>query len=473
MSDVLQQRAERREHLWRELTAEYEARFPASRRFQQRAAGSMVDGGSHTARLFPPFPIWTVEARGAYVTDLDGHAILDFWQGHLANVLGHNPPVVTEALAEALRQGRGLQTGMQETWEAELAELLCRLTGAERIRFTTSGSLATMYAILVARAFTGRELVLKVGGGWHGAQPWGLKGVHFGARGYAELESEGLPAEFPGQVLVTRYNDPAALEETFRAHGDHIAAFIVEPFIGGGGLTAGRPDYLRLARQLTERYGALLIFDEIIDGFRFCAGTLASLYGVRPDLTTLGKAIGGGMPVAAVAGRADVLRIAGKAGKEGGRRAMFEGGTYSAHPLSMLAGRTMVQYLAEHAGEIYPALADKGARLRQAAQSAFAAEGIVVHPSGALPAGMAGSSLMSLHFPHQPAAPDDRPDALNDPTRYDVDLKERLAKVAFLLEGVYVIHAGGALSAAHTLDDVARMEAACAAVARRFARAGL
>jgi glutamate-1-semialdehyde 2,1-aminomutase len=147
--------------------------------------------------------------------------------------VGHNPPVVREALAEALQSGWGLQTGFTDRLQIEAAELLLSQTGAERVRFTTSGALATMYAILLARAFTGRELVLKVGGGWHGAQPWALVGVHFDAGPEPwTVESAGLPAALTGEVEVTRFNDPDRLEDDFRRLGDRIACFIVEPFIG-------------------------------------------------------------------------------------------------------------------------------------------------------------------------------------------------------------------------------------------------
>lgn len=470
MIDSARTRSERRERLIAQLTGEYSERFPASLRFHSQAGSRLVDGGSHTARLFAPYPVWMRSARGAYAHDLDGHAILDFWQGHFANLLGHNPPVIAGALVDALSEGWGLQTGMQETAEWELADLLCARLAAERIRFTTSGSLATMYAVLLARVHTGRDLVLKVGGGWHGAQPWSLKGVAFAPAAYQALESEGLPRTLAQEVMVTRFNDPDALESVFEAHGDRIACFIVEPFIGGGGLLAGRPEFLQQARTLTAKHGALLIFDEIISGFRFCAGTLASLYGIRPDLTTVGKIIGGGMPLAAVAGRADVMALCGKVG---GRRARFEGGTFSAHPLAMRAALTMLGHLIAHESEIYPRLGELGAHLRRSIRRIFAEEGVRVFCSGDLDLAGLGSSLFSMHFPLHPDLALDRPDVLNDPALCDVELREHVMKLALLLEDVFVVHAGGAISSAHTAGDMDRMEDACRVVATRLREAGL
>ena len=157
-------------------------------------------------------------------------------------------------------------------WPTSWPTLICQQTGAERVRFTTSGSLATMYAIMLSRSYTGRQLVLKMGGGWHGAQPWGLIGVSYGARGFRAPDSEGLPSATRNEVMVTRFNDSQALQEVFESHGDKIACLIVEPVIGAGGFIPATPEYMDLARELTQKHGALLISDEVIAGFRFRAG---------------------------------------------------------------------------------------------------------------------------------------------------------------------------------------------------------
>ncbi len=219
-----------------ELRTEYAARAPKSAALNERAQRVLVDGGSHTLRLMQPFPPRIAAAHGAWVTDEDGHRFLDFWQGHLANILGHNPEVVTSAVSQALADGVGLQTGFTERYQVEAAELLCARTGAERVRFTTSGTLSTMYAILLARAFTGRDVVLKVGGGWHGAHPWSLKGIGYhGTEGYQHVETAGLSSAVCEEVVVSRFNDPEMLRDHFRQYGDRAACFIVEPFMGAGG----------------------------------------------------------------------------------------------------------------------------------------------------------------------------------------------------------------------------------------------
>jgi len=446
-----------------ELAEEYVRHSPRSAALQMRTKGVLVDGVSHTLRLVQPFPPRIVAARGAWLKDEDGHDILDFWQGHMANVLGHNPAFITTALAEAFERGWGLHTGLVDRWQVEAAEILCRQTGTERVRFTTSGSLATMYATLLARAFTGRERVLKVGGGWHGAQPWGLKGVGFRA-GYQEVDSEGIPEVLAEGILVTRFNDVEALRQVFDHTGDRIACFIVEPFVGAGGQIPASRAYLQEARRLTEHHGTVLIFDEVISGFRFRAGDLGALYGVRPDLATFGKVIGGGMPVSAVAGRADILDLVSqKAG-----RVKFSGGTYSGHPAAMLAAGTMIAYLVEHEAEIYPRLAKLGDRTRRTLEATFAGEGIYARCMGRGNEAVPGSSLVTLRFPYREDCLLESPDDVRNPAVCDDELSEVVLRLALLLENVHTVHGLGCLSTAHSEEDIAFLAEACRRVARKI-----
>ena len=449
-----------------ELRSAYAAHAPKSAALNERAQCVQVDGGSHAIRLMQPFPPRVAAADGAWVTDEDGHRILDFWQGHLANILGHNPEAVTQALAQAFAEGQGLQTGFNERYQVETAEILCERTGAERVRFTTSGTLATMYAILLARAFTGRDVVLKVGGGWHGAQPWALKGIGFHReQGYQHVETAGLSSAVCDEVLVTRFNDSEMLRDHFRQHGDRIACFIVEPFMGAGGYMPATRDYLQTARELASQYGAVLIFDEVIAGFRFRAGNTGALYGVQPDLATFGKIIGGGMPVAAVTGRADIMNLAGRAG---GSRVKFSGGTYSGHPASMLAAKTMLRYLVEHEADIYPRLAAFGDRIRRLLEDVFAQEGFYARCTGWGNDVLPGSSIFMLHFPYQEGQPLAAPEDVFNPAVCDVTLNGDVLQLALLLEDVHMMHAHGAVSTAHVEADLAFLEAACRTAARRL-----
>jgi len=415
-------------------------------------------------RLIEPFPPRIAQAKGATVTDEDGHTILDFWQGHYTNILGYNPPVVTDALAEIFADGFGLQTGFTDSLQIELAELLCQQTGAERVRFTTSGTLATMYAMLLARAYTGREMVMKVGGGWHGANLWGLKGVGH-KDGFKKVDSVGIPEELSEDVIVTIYNDPQRLEDDFKINGSCLACFIVEPVIGAGGMLPASQEYLETARRLCDKYGVVLIFDEIISGFRYRAGDVGALFGVRPDLLTLGKVIGGGMPVAAVGGKAEIMELVGR---REGNRVKFSGGTYSGHPASMLAAKTLVRYLIEHEEEVYPRLAALGRYTRQKVAAVFREAGVLARFTGGNEDILPNYSMNMLVFPYdEDSGPLTGPDQVLNPEVVDLTLGRVVLKLAMLLEDVHTIYGLGVLTTAHTEADIDRL---CAAYQRSLAR---
>jgi len=446
--------------LMAQFAVEYAKHAPKSAALHERAIKYTIDGGSNTLRLLQPFAPRIVSAKGAWLQDEDGHRILDFWQGHHANILGHNPEMVTSALARAFGEGSGLQTGFTDRLQIETAEIICQQTGAERIRFTTTGTLATMYAILLARAFTGRDLMLKVGGGWHGGQPWGLKGVGY-HDGFAAMDSAGIPAGLSEQVLITNFNNVEKLHDDFRRYGDKLACFILEPIIGAGGLMPATKAYMQAARELTQKHGVVLILDEVISGFRFRAGTAAALYGVQPDLMTLGKAIGGGMPVAAIAGRADILSLAGRGGK-----VKFEGGTYAAHPACMLAGKTYMTYLIENEATIYPTLAALGKKARQIVTRAFAEAGIHVRFAGDRNQDLPGNSLHMLLFPYEEGHELITPEEVRNPAICDIILSEKVLQLGLLLENVFTMHGLGSTTTAHTEADLQFLGEAC----RRFAQ---
>ncbi len=443
-----------------EFAEQYAKHAPKSAALHERAIQYMIDGGSNTLRLLQPFSPRIVSAKGAWVKDEDSHQILDFWQGHHVNALGHNPEFVTAELAQFFSAGLGLQTGFTDGLQIEVAEMICRQTGAERVRFTTTGSLATMNAIILARAFTGRDLVLKVGSGWHGGHPWGLKGVVY-QDGFESMDSAGVPEYFSKHVIVTGFNNPEMLQDHFRKYGDQLACFIVEPVVGAGGLMPATREYLQAARELTQKHGALLIFDEVISGFRFRAGNAGALYGVQPDLMTLGKAIGGGMPVAAVAGRADILSLAGCGGK-----VKFDGGTYAGHPASMLAGKTYMSHLIEHEAEIYPKLYAIGARAREVVTDAFADAGIYARFAGDRNHDLPGNSLHMLLFPYEEGRELMTPEEVRNPTICDLALSEKVLQLGLLLENVFTMHGLGSTTTAHTEADIQFLGEAC----RRFAQ---
>jgi glutamate-1-semialdehyde 2,1-aminomutase len=321
-----------------------------------------------------------------------------------------------------------------------------------------------MYATFLSRGFTGRETVMKVGGGWHGAQPWGLVGVDFhaeNAHSFEQQESKGLPRAVAEQVIVTRFNDTEMLEKLFARHGSRIACFIFEPFLGSGGFLPATKEFLQAARELTRKHGTLLIFDEVISGFRFCAGSIARLFGVQPDLSTYAKVMGGGMPVAAVTGKADIMKLAGRGGG-----VKFSGGTYSCHPASMLASYTMMEHLVAQEAVVYPRITALAEQARQTVEQAFAERGITVRCTGRQSNAIPASSTAAVHFPYDPATPCDSPEQTRNPDVCDVELSDTVLQLALLLEDVFVMHGLGAVSMAHTEEDIAKLGDACKKAAK-------
>ena len=449
------------------LESRYRKKTRKSLRLYREAQKVLVRGGSHSIRLFSPYPFFMASAAGPYVQDLDGNDFIDYWQGHYANVLGHNPSVLKAEFRRFDPERGSLHTGFEGESQVRLAELIMSRLGYKdhKIRFTTSGALAAMSAVMLAQAYTAREKILKIGGGWHGSTPYLLKGVNFyGEDGFVRGESAGIPEAMLRNTLITRFNDVERLERIFKKEGDRIAAFIVEPFLGVGGFIAATPEYLRAARRLTARHGALLILDEIITGFRFCPSGLQTLYGVEPDITTFGKLIGGGHAVSAVEGKAPILEGRGAKART---KVKFEGGTFSSHPQYMRAGYVMLKHLLDHAGPIYAALASAGDALRTRVEDAFRAEGIVARCTGWGNAVVPGSSLFMVNFPrtdHAYAAAED----VWDPALSDVRLKEDILKIALLVEDVNVVHGGGAVSLAHRPSVLDRTVEAYASAARLF-----
>jgi glutamate-1-semialdehyde 2,1-aminomutase len=453
-----------REVLWKRLTERYEELTPLSKAHFDRASKRQIRGGSHNLRLFAPYPFYDVLCSGKSVTDIDGNQYVDFWQGHYANILGHNPAVITEVLAREFRRGSGLHTGFPGAVQAELAEQVCRMTGQEKVRFTTSGALATLYGVMLGRGYTGRRIALKISGGWHGAQPYLLKGITRYLEGLGQQESEGLHPSCPDEIATTVFNDIDHLEDTFRRCGEQLACFILEPFIGEGGFLFLERKYLQRARQLCDEYGVVLIFDEIISGFRFHPGALSLLYGVTPDLAAFGKIVGGGMPVTALAGKAAIMDQCDPAA--GSRRVRFEGGTFSAHPSAMMAGLAMLRYLSEHGPEIYPRINRLGARIRDEVPAVFEQAGIPCTCTGHPVEGVPGSSMAMIQFPVEAHKQISTPEENWNPLVCDFDMRERVLRLALITTGFHAVHGFGSICTPHEDQDIDDFLSAIEEIAR-------
>lgn len=456
-----------KESLLENLIKNYKLKHKKSEEIFEKASKYQVRGGSHNLRLFAPFPFYDVQSFGSKVKDADGNIYIDFWQGHFANILGHNPKIVLNALVESFQKGQGLATGFPGHYQSELAELLLERIEADKIRFTTSGTLATMYSLMLAKAFTKRELVIKVGGGWHGAQPYALKGISVYDQGMNQLESAGLPSGVDSMIVMTRFNDLEDLEDKFRTYGERVACIIVEPFIGAGGFIFAQKDYLQRIRELTQKYGSLLIFDEVVSGFRFHPGGVHSLYGIKPDLAVFGKAIGGGMPVSAVAGREDIMALCAPEAKTE-EKVKFEGGTFSAHPASMLAGLTYIKYLIDHESEIYTRIGELGAKVRKGIEEIFASNGFNVKCTGYGNSVAENSSIVGVQFLNEKVDRVFSPEQVWNPKICDLELREKIFKLAMLEKGFNIFHGYGAISAAHSEREIQASLDAVEKIAREW-----
>lgn len=302
-------------------------------------------------------PRFVTAAKGSRIVDAEGVEYVDFVGSWGPAILGHAHPTVVAAVREAC--GQGLTFGAPTARETELAELVRALMPSmEKLRMVSSGTEAVMSAIRAARGFTRRDDVIKFAGCYHGHSDGMLVKAGSGALTHGEPDSAGVPADVARHTLVAEYNDLASVEAIFAAHPDSVAAVIVEPVAANNGVIPPAPGFLAGLRELTTRHGALLIFDEVITGFRLALGGAQAYYGVTPDLSTLGKIVGGGLPAAVYGGRADVMTMVSPEGP------VYQAGTLSGNPLATAAGIATLSILREDPG-IYRRLAEKGAALAE------------------------------------------------------------------------------------------------------------
>jgi len=362
----------------------------------ERAERSFPGGVNSPVRAFRAVgrpPIVLERGAGAYVWDADGRRFLDYIGSWGPAILGHAHPAVVEAVAEAARNGLAL--GATHPLEVDLGETIrAAMPSIERMRFTSSGTEAVMSALRVARAATDRDLVIKFAGAYHGHSDGLLVEAGSGLATQAIAGSAGVPAAVAAIAIVLPFNEPAAVSEAFTAHPNRIAAVIVEPVVANAGVIPPLPGYLEHLREVTRANGALLVFDEVITGFRLGRGGAQARFGIAPDLTALGKIIGGGMPIGAYGGRAELMDRVAPAG------AVYQAGTLSGHPLSMAAG---IATLGELDADRYITLDERAAGL-----AAGLAE--VATSAGRTVAVARVGSLLTVFF--RPDAPTDAAQAL-------------------------------------------------------------
>jgi glutamate-1-semialdehyde 2,1-aminomutase len=361
---------ENAQRLLDEEVALYEDRTPGSKRLYERAIQSMPMGVASSFQAGDPYPIYIKDGKGSHITDVDGHSYLDYHNGFGTMIVGHAHPKVSEAIERAARSG----THFAATTEAavEVAEELKRRFGMEKLRFTNSGTESTMGAIRNARAATGKDVLLKIEGSYHGHHDAVMFSIvpTMDSSGPEERPwsvpfSKGIPENTKENIMVVPFNDPSALQAILDEHGDRIAALIMEPVMMNIGTIMPLPGYLDKVRELCTKHNVILIYDEVKTGTSIAPGGATEMFGVQPDLICLAKAIGGGTPIGAFGGRADIMEEI-----EHGVAAM---GTFNGNPLSIEAARvTLTEVMNDDA---YKRLAELGTRLAQGHQKVLDSAG--------------------------------------------------------------------------------------------------
>jgi glutamate-1-semialdehyde 2,1-aminomutase len=411
----------------------------------QRVIPGGVNSPVRAFRAVGRSPLFIREARGAQVIDADGNRFIDYVGSWGPMILGHAHPAVIEAVQRAA--SKGTSYGAPTELEINLAELIIEaFPSIELVRLVSSGTEAVMSALRLARGFTGRDRIVKMEGCYHGHSDALLVKAGSGLATFGTPDSSGVPADFARNTIVVPYNDENAIDRVFEQQGSGIACVVVEPVAGNMGCIAPHSGYLKVVREATARHGALLIFDEVITGFRVAYGGAQELYGVKPDVTCLGKIIGGGLPAAAFGGRADVMSSIAPLGS------VYQAGTLSGNPLAVTAGIEMLSLLKRT--NPYAELERRSARLESGLRDAADGAGLAstINRVG---------SMMTAFFCSEPVT--DWPSAArSDTNRYARFFRSMLEQGIYLAPSQFEC---AFVSLAHTDEEIDKtIEAARAAM---------
>jgi glutamate-1-semialdehyde 2,1-aminomutase len=370
----------------------YKQKTKKSSRLYSHAIKVFPGGVNHNIRYFEPYPFFVTGAKGRQLLDVDGNKYTDYWMGHWALILGHSPKVTVNAVAEQAKNG--ILYGTVNRVSVELAETIQKLMPkAEVMRFSSTGSEATMYAIRLARAKTGKRIVAKAIGGWHGFNTTLMQTVNYP---FEQDEGLGLVQDEGQFVESIPFNNLDASLKVLETVKDDLACVIIEPVLGGAGCIPPVDGYLQGLEEFAKKNGSLFILDEIVTGFRLSLHGAMSVYKLEPDLFTLGKIAGGGMPIGVLCGKKEIMSIAdpvARVDKE--TRCAVGGGTFSANPMTMTAGLITLNFLKKNKRQVYSKIDKLGGMARKGLAKLFAESGIPCHVTGV-------GSIFLTHFSKSP-----------------------------------------------------------------------
>jgi len=429
---------------------DYVSKTPKSRVLYERAKKVLPGGVSYGLRYFEPYPFYTARAQGSKLYDVDGNEYVDFWLGHTALILGHGHPAVVDAVSDQLQ--RGTHYGTCHELEIKLAEQVALMVpNAKMMRFTNSGTEANMYATRLARTYTGRSRIAKFEGGWHG----GYDALQVGVKYPFDLpESSGLTTGATQDTIVLPYNDLEGVRERLRH--EEVACIIIEPVLGAGGGVPAEKEFLQGLREYCDERNTLLIFDEVITGFRLAPGGAQQYYGVKADVIVLGKILGGGFPIGAFCGSSEIMERLDTLVYQRPRYS-FHGGTFAANPVTMAAGFATLKLLED--GRLIEGLNNAGARVRKELSDIFETNRVDVQLTGA-------GSIFNTHFTKK---------RVNDAfAAYSAD-REKLINyhLALIAVGLFILPThNGVLSTEHSGDDIEKLLAETQEYAKLAASGG-
>ena len=395
-----------------------------------------VNGVSHNIRFFEPYPFVTKSAKGKYLVDVDGNKYTDYWMGLWSLILGHAAPQVASLVKKQLQSC--WMHGTVNDITVSFSEIIQKAVPvAEKIRYVSTGTEATMYAVRIARALTGRKTIAKIEGGWHGYTTDLLKSVNWP---FEESESAGLVDE--SHIVSLPYNDLEKSIQILDSVKNDLAGIIVEPVLGGAGCIPGTKDYLTGIQEFAHKNNSLFLLDEIVTGFRFSFGCMYNTMNLDPDIVTLGKIVGGGFPIGVICGKEEVMKVVDSSTHKKIGRSYVGGGTFSANPVTMTSGKAILGYLKKNSGPVYKKIGKLGDQARRGLVQVFDGK-------------IAVTGIGSLFMPHFLANGITEIKNASDASRCDIELLHRYHFEMIAKEGIFFLPGKlGAISSVHLESDV-------------------